>query len=333
MKSVFKTFGCVLLSAILFSSCNKQTSFIKSPEITLFYSAPNLENGLNEPCIYNANSGELNVIAVENYNDNYLYGACGYSDKEFFAYYETSDECKILKLYDSKIIAVQDFNAKFKAPNDWEYGFKSILSMARYKDGVVFLSPNVDAYSDEPFYADIPSTLYYADFNGVCEPILDNIISFKVYEDKICYCAFDEIKLVEYGDTSIYSKFNINIYENGESKELFSSASENCPYQSIEDWCNENELLLMKDGKIVKYNIETQKETILLKPKFYYSFEKGNCIYVSDKYILATAMKQNVLTLNSDVSYLYLFDVESGKRTLVSEKITGTYDAPFELVS
>lgn len=331
MKGVLKVLACILLSAIIFSSCNKHSDFTQIPEIKLFYSVFNPGNGLNEPCIYDVISRELNVLTVENYDDNYLYGACGYSNKEFFAYYEISEECKILKVHDGKVIAIQDFEAKFKAPNNWEYGFKSILSMSRYKDGVVFLSPSVDAYSDEPFYADIPSTLYYADFNGVCEPILDNIVSFKVYEDKICYCTFDEIKLVEYGDTTIYSKFNINVYENGESKELFSS--ENCPYQSIEDWCNENELLLMKDGKIVKYNIETQKETILLKPKFYYSFEKGNCIYVSDKYILATAMKQNVLTLNSDVSYLYLFDVESGKRTLVSEKITGTYDAPFELIS
>ena len=315
----------------IFSACNKHSVSVNVPEIKLFYTVFNLKSKLNEPCIYAVKSEESNILTIENYDDVYLYNTCGYSNKEFFAYYETSDECKILKVYDGKVIAVQDFDAEFKAPNEWEYGFKSILSMARYKDGVVFLSPSVDTYNDDPFYADIPSTLYYTDFNGVCEPILENIVSFKVYEDKICYCAFDEVKLVEYGDTTIYSRFNINVYENGESKELFSS--KNCPYQSIEDWCNENELLLMKDGKIVKYNIETQKETILLKPKFYYSFEKGNCIYVSDKYILATAMKQNLITLNSDVSYLYLFDVETGKRTLISEEITGTYDAPFELVS
>lgn len=331
MKKILKVFSCILLFTSIFSSCNKHNVPVNVPEIKLFYSVFNLESKLNEPCIYDVSSKESNILTIENYEDIYLYGVCGYSDKEFFAYYETSKECKILKVYDGKVIAVQNFDAKFKAPNDWEYGFKSILSMARYKDGVVFLSPSVDAYSDEPFYADIPSTLYYTDFNGACKPILENVVSFKVYEDKICYCAFDEIKLVEYGDTSIYSKFNINVYENGKSEELFSP--ENCPYQSIEDWCNENELLLMKDGKIVKYNIETKKETILLKPKFYYSFEKGNCIYVSDKYVLATAMKQNVLTLDSDVSYLYLFDVESGKRTLISEEITGTYDAPFELVS
>ncbi len=330
MKKTIRIFTSLFLILSILSACNNNTGFEDVPDIKLFYTAFNTECGLNEPCIYDVKSEEASIFTIENYDNIYLYGACGYSDGEFFSYYETADECKILKINNGKVVAVQDFEAKFQAPESWEYGFISILSMERYKNGVVFLSPNADVYNDEPFYADIPSTLYYTDFNGICEPILENIVSFKVYEDKISYCAFDEIKLAEYGDTTIYSRFNINVYENGETKELFSS--ENCPYESVEDWCSENELLLMKDGKIVKYNIETQEETVLLKPKFYYSFEKGNCIYVSDKYILAAAMKQNLLTLDSDVSYLYLFNVESGRRTLVSDNITGTYDAPFEIV-
>ena len=106
----------------------------------------------------------------------------------------------------------------------------------------------------------------------------------------------------------------------------------NCPYKSIEDWCSENELLLIKDKSIVKYNIESGEETLLLKPEFYYMFEEGKTLYISDRYILACTMKQNVFALNSDVSYLYLFDTQTNRRTVISENLTGTYDAPFEII-
>ncbi len=319
-----------MLILLAFSACSYDKVFSDIPDIKLFYTAFDEERKTNVPCTYDVKFGEMESITIDEYENTYLYNAYGYSDGEFFAYYETADECKILKVKDGKVVATHNFEAKFKAPENWEFGYISILSIARYKDGVLVLSPDVDPYSQEPFYADIPSTLYYVDFNGLCEPILKNVVSYKVYEDKICYSVFDEVRLEEYGDTTVYSKYNISIYENGESKEILSS--ENCPYHSIEGLCNENELLLMKDRNIVKYNIKTQKETLLLKPKFYYSFEAGNCIYVSDKIIFASAMKQNLVTLDSDVSYLYLFDIESGKRKLVSENITGTYDAPFEIV-
>ncbi len=313
------------------SSCNHSDTIQNAPDIRLFYTVFNLDSKLNEPCIYDVKSGKSEKITIENYESVYLYDACGYSEGEFFAYYETIDECKILKVKNGKVVAVQDFKSEYKAPDDWEYGYKSIVSMERYKDGVLFLSPDIDPYSNKPFYADIPSTLYYTDFNGQCEPVLENIVSFKVYEDKICYQMFDKTTFDNYGNDDVYSKKNINIYENGEIRELFSS--DNCSYWSVEDWCSDNELLLMKDGNIVKYNIETQTETVLLTDKFCYSFEEGNCRYISDGYILATSKKQDLITLNSDVSYLYIFDVESGRRTLVSKDITGTYDGPFEVIS
>ena len=312
------------------SACKDYGGFTDIPEIKLFYCKPE-EGMINNPCIYDVKTEESEILAVEGCEDVYFYDTCGYSDGEFFAYYETDDECKILKVKDGKTVATHDFEAEFEAPENWEFSDRSILSIARYKDGVVVLSPSVDSYCDEPFYAEIPSTLYYVDFSGSCEPIIENVVTYKVYKDKICYSSFDEIRLVEYGETSIYSKFNINIYENGETREVI--PSEECSYSSVEDWCNENELLLMKDGNIVKYNIEKQEETLMLKPKFYYSFEEGKTRYVSDKYILACTMKQNIFTLNSDVSYLYLFDAESDRRIMVSENLTGTYDAPFEVIN
>lgn len=330
MKKYMKVLICLLLITSILSACKDYGEFSDMPGIKLFYCRPE-EGAVNNPCIYNVKSEKSEILAVEEYKNVYLYDVCGYSDGEFFAYYETAEECKILKVKDGKAVATYDFESEFKAPKNWEFGYKSILSMERYKDGVLILSPSVDSYGDEPFYADIPSTLYYVDFNGLCEPLIENVVTYEVYKDKICYSAFDEIRLVEYGDTSIYSRFNINIYENGESRELLSS--EECPYSSVEDWCSENELLLMKDGNIVKYNIETQEETLMLKPKFYYSFEEGKSLYVSDKYILACAMKQNLITLNSDVSYLYLFDTETNRRIMISENITGTYDAPFEIIN
>ena len=330
MRKYIKLLVCLLLITSVLSACMDYAEFTDIPEIGLFYTYQ--EDGVmkNTPCVYDVKSGETEKIEIEGYENVYLYSACGYSDGEFFAYYETADECRILKIKDGKAVAEHNFEAEFKAPDTWEYAYISILSMARYKDGALVLSPDINPYEDEPYYADIPATLYYVDFNGSCEPLIENVVSYKVHEDKICYSSFDEIRLVEYGDTTIYSRLNLNVFENGESRMLLSS--EECPYTSIEDWCNENELLLMKDKEIVKYNIGTGEETLLLKPKFYYSFEEGKTTYISDKYILACAMKQNLVTLDSDVSYLYLFDTETNRRTMISENLTGTYDAPFEII-
>ena len=225
MKGIMKALACITLILYFLSACNNHISFADLPDIRLFYCSSE-ESMSNIPRIYNIKTGESEKITIEGYEDIYISDACGYSDGEFFAFFETKDECKILKVRSGEVIASHDFEAEYKAPESWEYACRSILAIERYKDGVLVLSPSVDPYTDEPFYADIPSTLYYIDFNGLCEPIIENVISFKVYKDKICYSTFDETRLVEYGNTTIYSRFNISIYENGESCELISS--ENC---------------------------------------------------------------------------------------------------------
>lgn len=317
MKKI-KLFNILLLCVMfLFSACESKHINMGLPFNMIFtYIKTVSQCGIH---IFDLSKNEFSLIEIDGYENTNIRNICGYSDGEFFACYETADECKILKVKDRKVVSVQDFEAEFKPPQNWEFNYFSILSMERYGNGVVFLSPSVNVYRNEPFYADIPSTLYYTDFEGLCVPILENVVSFKVYEDKICYCAFDENKLVEYGNTTIFSKININLYENGETLELFSS--NDCPYESVEDWCNSNELLLMRNGMLVKYNIYTNVETVLLKPKVYYSFKPGYSIYVSDKHIIAVSQKQNFLARDCDLEYWYLFDIENGTRKTINESI------------
>ncbi len=327
-----RIFILIMLTAVISSilyGCSSDTA-APNPDFRIFYSDFDSSRGSYVPYIYDFKTDKITPLPLEKEDGICVENICGYEDGEYFCSYKTKENCEILKIRNGKIVSRQGFIPKFKVPSDWEFNCLSVLSMERFGDGVLVLSPDVDVYADDPFYADVPSTLYYVDFSGKCEPILENIVSFRAFEDKICYVSFDETRLVEYGETTVFSKLNINIYENGKTTVLF--PSDNCPYESVEGWCSGNELLLMRKGKLVKYNFEAEKETELIKPTFYYSFEEGKSVYVSDRYVLAAAKKQDILTLDSDVSYLYLFDTESGKRYLVSEEITGTYCAPFEII-
>lgn len=110
----------------------------------------------------------------------------------------------------------------------------------------------------------------------------------------------------------------------------------NCPYSAIAGWANPDTFnSFNSDNCLVKYNLTTKKEEVLIKNSGYdFStwWENQLVLPITERYILTFATlpwhKQNFCW---NPGYMYLFDLETGSRVLTDELLNDDAQFSYEL--